>query len=150
MPKERKAFCQLTQLVPGRIAPSSAEAGWHPTSPLKWALSWGWCPDSSKPVVTNFYWAVLRRGKWESGKNPDAGKDWWREEKVVTEDEMVWWRHRLNGHEFEQTLGDGEGQGSLVCCSPWGFKELKMTERRNNNITEPQMMLTWNRNPFLI
>ena len=63
---------------------------------------------------------------------------------------MVGWRPRLNGHEFEQTLGDGEGQGSLVCCSPWGCKELKMTERRNNNITEPQMMLTWNRNPFLI
>ena len=44
----------------------------------------------------------------------------------------VGWHHRLNGHEFEQTLGDGEGQGSLVCCSPWGGKESDTTERLNN------------------
>ena len=44
-------------------------------------------------------------------------------EKGVTEDEMVGWHHQLNGHEFEQTLGDSEGQGSLECCSPWGHKE---------------------------
>ena len=42
---------------------------------------------------------------------------------------MVGWDHRLNGHEFEQTVGDGEGQGCLVCCSPWGHKELDMTEQ---------------------
>ena len=46
----------------------------------------------------------------------------------MTEDEMVVWPHGLNGHEFEQTLGDGEGQGRLACCSPWGSKELDMTE----------------------
>ena len=47
----------------------------------------------------------------------------------MTEDEMVGWHHRLNGHEFEQTLGDGEGQGSLACCcNPWGCQELDMTE----------------------
>ena len=51
----------------------------------------------------------------------------------MTEDEITGWHHRLNGHEFEQTLGDGEGQGSLVCCSPWIYKELDMTERLNNN-----------------
>ena len=45
----------------------------------------------------------------------------------MTEDEMVGWHHRLNGCEFEQTLGDSEGQGSLACCSPWGCKELDMT-----------------------
>ena len=53
----------------------------------------------------------------------------------MTEDEMVGWYHRLNGHEFEQTLGDGEGQGSLAGCSPWGHKELDMTERLKNNNT---------------
>ena len=54
------------------------------------------------------------------GKDPDAGKDWGQEEKGATEDEMVEWHHQLNGHGFEQTLRDGEGQGSLSCCSPWG------------------------------
>ena len=51
----------------------------------------------------------------------------------MTEDEMVGWHHGLNGHEFEQTPGDGEGQGSLVCCSPWGHKESDMTEQITNN-----------------
>ena len=55
-------------------------------------------------------------------------------EKGMTEDEMVEWHHWLNGHEFEQTLGDSEGQWSLACCSPWGHKESDTTERLNNNI----------------
>ena len=52
------------------------------------------------------------------------------------ENEMVGWHHRLNGHEFEQALRDGEGQGDLTCCSPWGHKELHMTERLNNSTTK--------------
>ena len=67
------------------------------------------------------------------GKNPDAGKDRRQEEKGTTDDEMVGWHYRLNGHEFEQALGDGEGQGSLACCSSWCRKELDITERLNNN-----------------
>ena len=55
------------------------------------------------------------------------------EEKGTTEDEMVGWHHRLNGHEFEQTLGGGEGQGSLVRCSPWGRKGSDTTQRLNNS-----------------
>ena len=47
----------------------------------------------------------------------------------MTEDETVGWHHRLDGHDFEQTLGDGDGQGSLVCCSPWSHKESDITER---------------------
>ena len=54
------------------------------------------------------------------GQDPDAGQDWGQEEKGVAEDEMIRWHHRFNGHEFVQTLGDGGGQGSLVCCSPCG------------------------------
>ena len=61
------------------------------------------------------------------GKDPDAGKDW--RQKGTTEDKMVGWHHWLNGHEFEQAWGDGEGQGSLVCCSPLGHKELDRTSR---------------------
>ena len=52
----------------------------------------------------------------------------------MTEDEMVGWCHQLNGHEFEQALGVGDGQGSLACCSPWGRKELDTTEQQNNNM----------------
>ena len=55
-----------------------------------------------------------------TGKDMNAGKDWRQEEKRLTEHEMVGWHHWLNGHEFEKTLEDGEGQGSLACCSPWG------------------------------
>ena len=58
-------------------------------------------------------------------KDPDVGEDWRWEEKGTTEHEVVRWHHWLNGHEFEQAPGDGEGQGSLVCCSPWGLKELE-------------------------
>ena len=65
---------------------------------------------------------------WLIWKDPDAGKDWRQEEKGTTEDEMVGWHHWLDGHEFEQALGVVDGQGSLVCCSPWGCKELDMSE----------------------
>ena len=64
---------------------------------------------------------------WLTGKDPDAGKDWGQKEKGATEDEMVGWYHWLNGHEFQQTPADSEGQGSLKCCSPWGHKESDVT-----------------------
>ena len=66
-----------------------------------------------------------------TGKDPDTGIDWGQEEKGMTEDEMAGWHHWPKGHEFEQTLGDGEGQGSLACCSPWGRRELDTTEQLN-------------------
>ena len=81
----------------------------------------GFCPPDSK--------------NWFIGKDPDAGKDWRQEEKVMTEDEMIGWLHQLSRHEFEQALGVGDGQGSLACCSSWGCKESDMTEWLN--WTEP-------------
>ena len=60
---------------------------------------------------------------WLIGKDPDAGEDWRQEKKGTTEDEMVRWHHRLNGHRSEKALGTGDGQGDLACCSPWGCKE---------------------------
>ena len=60
----------------------------------------------------------------------DAGKDGGQEEIGTKEDKMVGWHRRLNGHEFERTPGDSEGQGSLACCSPWGCKELDTTEQQ--------------------
>ena len=68
---------------------------------------------------------------WLIWKDPDGGKDWGQEEKGTTEDEMVGWHHWLNGHKFEETLGVGDGQGSLACCSTWGRKESDMTEWLN-------------------
>ena len=68
---------------------------------------------------------------WLIWKDPDAGKDWRREDKGMTEDEMFGWYHRLNWNEFESTLGIGDGQGGLACWSPWGLKELDMTEWLN-------------------
>ena len=61
------------------------------------------------------------------GKDPDAGRDQMQKEKGTTENEMAGWHHRLNGHESEQTLGDSEGWGSLVCCSPRGREEPDVT-----------------------
>ena len=69
---------------------------------------------------------------WLIGEDPNAGKDWRQEEKGTTEDEMVGWHHQLSRHEFEQTLGDGEEQGSRECYSPWGRRESDTTERLNN------------------
>ena len=66
-------------------------------------------------------------------KDLDDGQDWRQEEKGTTEDEMFGWYSWLSGHEFEQALGDGDGQGSLVCCSPWDCKESDTTERLNNS-----------------
>ena len=68
---------------------------------------------------------------WLSWKDPDAGKDWGQEEKGTTEDEMVGWHHRPNGHGFGWTLGVGDGQGGLACCGSWGRKESDMTEWLN-------------------
>ena len=68
---------------------------------------------------------------WLIWKDPHAGKNWRQEEKGMMDDEMVGWHHRLYGNEFEQAPGVGDGQGSLVCCSPWGRKELDTTEWLN-------------------
>ena len=68
---------------------------------------------------------------WLTGKDPDAGKDWRQEEKGTTEDEMGGWHHWLNGHEFEKALRDGEGQGSLACCSLWGCKSQSWASELN-------------------
>ena len=70
---------------------------------------------------------------WLTGKDPDAGKDWSQEGKGTTENETVGWHHQLDGLEFEQVPGDGEGQGRLACCSLWGSKELDMTWRLNKD-----------------
>ena len=70
----------------------------------------------------------LDEKNWLIGKDSDVGKNWTQEEKGMTEEKMVGWHHQFDGCEFEQTPGVGDGQGSLVCCSPGGYKEPEMTE----------------------
>ena len=86
-------------------------------------------PEAENPV----FWSS-DVNSWLIGKVPDAGKDWGQKEKRVSEDETAGWHHRCNAHELGQTLGDGEGQRGVVCCSPWGHKELDVTGRLSNNI----------------
>ena len=95
---------------------------------LKENQSWIGRTDAKAPVL----WPPDAKN-WLTGKDPDARKDWRQEEKETMEDEMIGWHQQLDGHEFEQSLGDGEGQEGLVCCSPWGLKESDMTEQLNNN-----------------
>ena len=68
---------------------------------------------------------------WLIGKDSETGRDWGQEEKGTTEDEMTGWHHRLDGREFEWTLGVGDGQGGLACCDSWGRRESNTTERLN-------------------
>ena len=94
--------------------------------------SWLFFGRTDVEAETPILWPPAAKS-WLIRKNPDAGKDWRQEEKGMTEDEIVGWNHGLNGHGFEQALGVGEGQGSLACYSPWGHKELDMTEQLNHN-----------------
>ena len=85
---------------------------------------------------------------WLIGKDLGVGQDWRQEEKETIENEMVGWHQWLNGHEFGQALGVGDGQGSLACCSPWGLKESDMTEPLNwtehQKISEVQLFWSVN------
>ena len=92
--------------------------------------SWIFIGKTDAEAETPILWPPDAKN-WLIGKDPDAGKDWRQEEKRMTKDEMVGWHHWLDGHEFEQAAGVGDGQGSLVCCSPWGHKELDATEQLN-------------------
>ena len=89
--------------------------------------SWIFVGRTDTEVEAPILWTPDRKS-WLTGKDPDAGKDWRREEKGTTEDEMVGWHRWLNGlNQSESTPGEGDGQGSLACCSPWGCKESDMT-----------------------
>ena len=102
--KEISPGCSLNRLMPTWWADAEAE------TPILWL-----------PDVKN----------WLLGKDPDVGKHWKQEEKGTTEDEMVAWHYWLDGHEFEQAPGVGEGQGGLACCSLWFCKESYTTKRLN-------------------
>ena len=97
---------------------------------LKGDQSWVFIGRTDFEAETPILWPRDAKS-WLIWKDSDAGKDWGREEKVMTEDEMAGWHHRLNGHGFGWTPGVGDGQGGLVCCSSWVHKELDTTEQLN-------------------
>ena len=92
--------------------------------------SWVFIGRTDAEAETPIFWPPDTKS-WLIRKDPDAGKDWGQEERGMTEDEMVGWHYRLNGHEFGWTLGVGNGQGGLECCNSWGCKESDTTERLN-------------------
>ena len=97
--------------------------------------SWIFAGRTDAEAETPILWPPDAKN-WLIGRDPDAGKDWGQEEKGVTDDEMVRWHYQLNGHEFEQTLGNGEGQRNLVYCSPWGLRVRQdwVTEQHLSNL----------------
>ena len=92
--------------------------------------SWVFIGRTDAEAETLILWPSDAKS-WLIGKDRDAGKDWGQEEKGSTEDEMVGWHPWLDGHGFGWTPGAGDGQGGLVCCGSWGFKESDTTERLN-------------------
>ena len=92
--------------------------------------SWVFTGRTDAKAETPILWPPDAKS-WLIGKDSDAGRDWGQEEKEMTEDEMARWHHRLDGHEFGWTPGVGDGQGGLVCCDSWGYKESDTTERLN-------------------
>ena len=100
--------------------------------------SWIFIGRTDAEVEAPIFWPLDMKS-WLFGKDPDTGKDWRPEEKGTTEDETVGSHHRFNRYEFEQTLGDSEGQGNLVCCSQWGCKE---SERLSDWTTTTTRIIT--------
>ena len=108
----------------------------HPKGDRSWVFIVRTDDEAETPIL----WPPDAKS-WLIGKDPDAGKDWGQEEKGTTEDEMVGWHYQLNGHGFRWTLGVGDGQGGLACCSSWGHRvghdwatELNWTEVINHKI----------------
>ena len=98
----------------------------HPKGDQSWVFIGRTDIEAETPIL----WPPDAKS-WLIWKDPDAGKDWGQKEKGTTEDEMVGWHHRLNGHRSGWTLGVGDGQGGLACCGSWGCKESDTTEQLN-------------------
>ena len=110
----------------------------QPVNP-KGDQSWIFMAESEAPIV----WPPDAKN-WLIGKDPDAGKDCRQEEKGTTEDEMVGWDHWLNGHEFEQALGVGDGQGSLACCRKGSQSNRHDWVTELNRVTKATRNKSWN------
>ena len=102
----------------------------NPTN-LKGDQPWMFTGRTDAEAAAPVFW-LSDVNRWLIGKVPDVGTDWRQKERRESEDEIVGWYHQCNEHELGKTPGDGEGQGVLVCCSPWGHKELGTTVWLNN------------------
>ena len=102
----------------------------HPKGNQSWVFFGRTDPEPETPI----FWPPDAKS-WLIWKVPEDGEDWGQEDKAMTEDEMIGWHHRHNGHGFGWTPRVGDGQGGLACCSSWGLKESGMTEQLN--WTEP-------------
>ena len=123
------------------VSPEHLAELWYKTEFSKWLCLLSACPHQKcRRIWQNQPWIFIGRTdaeapilwppdvkSWLTGKDPDAGKDWRQEEKGTAEDEIVGQHYWLNGHELEQTLGNGKELESPACCRPWGHKELDMT-----------------------
>ena len=125
----QKNWCLLTMVLEKTLESPLDCKEIKPVNP-KGNQSWIFIGRTDAEAETSTLWPPDVKN-WLTEKDPDAGKDWRREEKGTTEDEMVGWHHQLNGHKSEQALGVGDGQGSLAWCSPWDHKESDTTERLN-------------------
>ena len=92
--------------------------------------SWVFTGRTDANAETPIFWPPHAKS-WLVGKDSEPGRNWGQEEKGTTEDEIAGWHHQLDGHEFEWTLGVGDGQGGLACCDSWGREESDTTERLN-------------------
>ena len=131
----RKNWCLWTVMLEKTL---ESPLGCREIQPVhsKGNQSWVFIGRTDAKAETPILWPPHAKN-WLIGKDSDAGRDWGQEEKRTTEDEMPGWHHWLNGHEFGQTLGVGDGQGGLTCCDSWGLKirhdwvtELNWTELR--------------------
>ena len=131
----RKLSAEELMLLNCGVGEDSWESlGLHEIQPVhsKGDQSWVFFGRNDAKAETPVLWPPDSKS-WLIGKDSNAGRDWGQEEKGMTEDEMTGWHHWLDGHEFEWTLGDGNGQGGLAYCNSWGCKELDTTERLNWN-----------------
>ena len=121
----RKSWCFWT-VVLEKTFESSLDCKEIQPVLLKGNQSWVYFGRTDVEAETPIVWPPDAKS-WLIWKDPNAGKDWGQEEKGMTENEIVGWHHWFNGHWFEQAPGNGEGQGSLACYSPWDRKESDTT-----------------------
>ena len=110
----------------------------HSKGDQSWLFTGRTDPETETPIL----WLPHAKS-WLIWKDPDAGRDCGQEEKGTTEDEIAWWHHQLDRHEFGWALGVGDGQGGVACCSPWGHKESQTTEWLNWYIQMPYFKITF-------